>query len=687
MTVKEIEEVLARTLGVGGLPQPVAFDPTRVRALADLCSQLRATSAELSRRQGEAHSAAMSAESRYLAGMGIELIEQTQSSLIKAVQQVLTDSPRPPPPRARPSRQPRVVVGLAATGHGASLSILDRESGLVRSGTLERFCREKHSLLFAAAEAEDLTHPKSQIDHRINVVLTHAYGRFPPYRTVEAVLGDWFSHLAQGTGLTPGDVEVVATSESHFAFCESRLGNRLTEWFPAARVRADLEHHAIHQAQAAWGSGWSDCAVLTEDTCGEALPRLFGRKICATLGSFDGGVVSVLSEFLFPHQSIGLVYATVTAHLGLRQGQEGKTMGLAPYGCEALWRRMQQFLTLKDDGSFDFIHPVALRELLRTWVPERKVGDKSAFDPRHFDVAFAAQRFTELTLTNAFRAARERTGQRRLAYAGGVALNSVANEAARRAADIELYVFPNAGDEGHSLGCAMLAAFGDAGWSRTSFPVPMSEYLGPAYGERDVHQAVASYGGLIVEHGASPLDVARMLAAGLVIARFAGSSEFGPRALGNRSILADPRPIGMRDYLNHVVKRREWYRPFAPAVLAEEVSEWFDLPPGATSPHMLRVVQVLPARRDRIPAVLHVDGSARVQTVGSENEDFRALLCGFQEVTGVPILVNTSFNLDGQPIVESPRDAMDCLVNSSLDGLFFADVSLLVLKRPPRGAV
>ncbi len=389
-----------------------------------------------------------------------------------------------------------------------------------------------------------------------------------------------------------------------------------------------------------------------------------------------GGGQHVLREFCYPEQSAGLIYACVTEHLGFRFGQEGKTMGLAPYGRPDLYEVLRKHLVLRDDGGFQFLPVEQLREILRAYVPRRRSVDAPLL-LRHQDVAFAGQSVLEQIVANAWGAALRLTGQDTLVVAGGVALNSVANETAFRAArPARLYISPNPGDTGHALGAALLGAYEIAGWpARTT---ELTDYLGPTYSHDEISEAVRASGADVTTCSEPERLAAQVIANGHILARFDGRAEFGPRALGNRSILCDPRRSDMKDFLNARVKHREAFRPFAPSVLEEEAGAWFDS--DQRNPYMLRVVSVLPGKRSVIPAVVHVDGSGRVQTVGAENRGYRKIIEAFRDLTGVPLVLNTSFNVDGQPIVETPAQAVACFLGTEIDVLA---IGVFLLSKKP----
>lgn len=576
----------------------------------------------------------------------------------------------------RSSRRPRNILGLASTGHGASLAYAGAD-GLIRATVLDRWVGEKHVLLFSADEDRDIRNPQSEIDKGIWRILAYGFGRFPTTRVFEEIIDDWVVWFLSDLGLKARDIDLVVASDSHFALCPLRLGSRLNEWFPAAAVFTGIEHHAIHQRQAFWQSGFEEAAVLTLDTCGEELERLGGRKLCGTISRMDAkGRCDELAHFFFPDQSIGYLYDAVTHHVGFVQGDEGKTMGLAPYGNSEFFDEIFPHLFLRDDGTFDFMPFDEFTARMKNYVPERE--SRAEITPRHENVAYAVQKITELTVTNAFRAAQRLTGLKKVAYAGGVALNSVANQAAWVSTQPEeLYIATNPGDTGHALGCALFGAHELAGWPPLLKEVP--EYLGPNYEPAVMEAAARAAGGPMLRPLDAETRLARCIAQGYITARFSGRSEFGPRALGNRSILCDPRRPDMKAHVNARVKHREGFRPFAPAVLEEHTTAWFEL--DERSPYMLRVVPLRQERRGLVPAIVHVDGTARTQTVNRlENPGLHGVISEFYRMTAVPMVLNTSFNVAGKPIVETPEDAVRCFLSTEIDVLGLGP--FILSKRP-----
>lgn len=570
--------------------------------------------------------------------------------------------------RATPLSGVRHVVGIGCTLHGASLAYVNAD-GVVRASVLDRWTGQKHTLMVSEAEAREYMSGDASTDTKLSGLIQMAYGRIPPYRVFETDFQPWLEWLLRGLDVKMEDIDLVVTSPSHVATTKDRLGPHLNRWFPNARVVLDVEHYPIHECQAFWQSGFEEAAVLTLDNCGEDLERLGSRKGAGTISIMRrDGTCRIIREFLFPESSSGLLYSMFHGHVGFKEGEEGKTMGLAPFGGPELYHRLRPRLRLYDDGSFDFMNQKELGPVLWSYVPSRP-NHKSLILPRHENVAYAAQALLEDIVTNAFNATVKLTGLRDMVYAGGVGLNSCANEKARVAAGINrFYVAPNASDTGQALGAALYGAYEVGGWTPRTSELP--EYLGPPYTETEVEAAARS----TTYHVTRPADPARalahLIAQGLITARWDGGAEYGPRALGNRSILADARQPWMKDYLNERVKFRETFRPYAPTVLAEHATEWFDMGDDPHSPYMLRVVDVPTDKAERIPAVIHVDGTARVQTLTrAQNPGYYAVVEAFHEMTGVPVILDTSFNLAGKPIVETPQDAVDCFNATLIDAL------------------
>ena len=430
-----------------------------------------------------------------------------------------------------------------------------------------------------------------------------------------------------------------------------------------------LDHHLCHAASTVLVSPFERAAVMVVDGASEAHTTMLA---CA-----DREQIRVLARVPLPH-SLGQFYAAVTSYLGFKPDHdEYIVMGLAAHGTPRFAQTLrEQVLRTVPEGAFrlntrllDF-HLARQRifssEFLRLFGPARRPDEEVL--PRHQDMAASAQTVLEETLLHLARHLRALTQDHRLCLAGGVAYNCVANSRLLQDAGFdELFVPPAAGDSGAALGAALWLTQRRGGLS--SSMVMRTASWGPQFSE-DVCRAVLEDAGLAVERlDEAPLceKVAGELAAGRLVFWFQGRMEWGPRALGNRSLLADPRREDMRALINLKVKLREPFRPFAPSVLEERAGDYFDL--AGPSPFMLRTARVQPSMKGVIPAVVHVDGTARVQTVDVEsNPRYRRLLESFARRTGVPVLLNTSFNVN-EPIVCTPREAVDCFLRTDVEWL------------------
>ncbi|HUC10110.1 MAG TPA: carbamoyltransferase [Stellaceae bacterium] len=453
------------------------------------------------------------------------------------------------------------------------------------------------------------------------------------------------------------------------------------------------EHHQSHAASAFFPSPFEDAVVLTMDGVGEwaTTSMAIGR----------GNRLDMLKEMHFPH-SLGLLYSAFTYYIGFKVNSgEYKVMGLAPYG-EPKYVQviLDNLIDLKPDGSFridldyfDYCTGLQMTNDRFAALFGRPVRRPDQWmDSFHMDIAASIQRVTEEIVLRLTRAAARETGFENLCLAGGVALNCVANgKVLRDGAFKRVWVQPAAGDAGGAIGAALSAYHGYADQPRVlngALDGMAGGYLGPEYDQDDIECRLAAAGARFEVVGEQGLigTVADGLAAGLAVGWHQGRMEFGPRALGARSILGDARSPTMQKILNLKVKYRESFRPFAPAVLREDVADWFEI--DSDSPYMLLVADVRKDRqrqmteeerqlfgidklntiRSEIPAVTHVDYSARIQTVHREtNPRFHALLTAFKERTGCPVVVNTSFNVRGEPIVCTPEDAFRCFMGTDLD--------------------
>ena len=478
---------------------------------------------------------------------------------------------------------------------------------------------------------------------------------------------------------------------------------KIAEGFPAEKLLF-TEHHLAHAASAFYPSPFEEAAVLTMDGVGE--------WATSTLAIGRGKDLKIHKEMHFPH-SLGLLYSAVTYYLGFKVNSgEYKVMGLAPYGEPRFAATMLEHLVdLKADGSFrlDQRYFDYATGLTMTNARFAALFGEPARQPEkqltqfHMDMAASVQAVTEEIVLRLARAIRAETGLRNLCLAGGVALNCVANGKLLREGIFDgLWIQPAAGDAGGALGAALAAHHLWADRPRRPRTPGRDDmqgaYLGPSFDRATTQGELAAAGAVFetVADEAALLDtVAAALAEGQAVGWMQGRMEFGPRALGGRSILGDPRSPSMQKLLNLKVKYRESFRPFAPSVLREDVADWFEL--DGDSPYMLLVADVRPelrramtdeeralfgidklnVPRSSIPAVTHVDYSARIQTVHAEtNPRYHALIARFKALTGCPVLVNTSFNVRGEPIVCSPADAFRCFMGSEIEMLVVGDCIL-----------
>jgi carbamoyltransferase len=455
---------------------------------------------------------------------------------------------------------------------------------------------------------------------------------------------------------------------------------------PFAGAIEYIEHHLAHLASAFYVSPFGDAAVVSVDG--------FGDFASAAWGAASGTALSLDGRVLFPH-SLGIFYQAMTQYLGFpHYGDEYKLMGLAAYGDQSCRHELEKLLALQRDGTFllnlqYFRHhkedisyewhggeptcgPLFSQALIDTLGPPR--SPDAPLEDRHRNLAFATQAIYEDAFFHLLNTLQRRNGHTALALAGGCAYNSVANGKIKdRTAFTQCYLQSAAGDAGGAIGAAY------AVWHRTGArSAPMSHaFWGPSFTDTEFAALLADQGSAIATEGCTVRRIdderelvgatAAAIADGLVVGWFQGRMEWGPRALGNRSILGDPRRADMKNILNLKIKRRESFRPFAPSILREAVADWFVRDDDV--PFMLQVIPIRPERRAQIPAVTHVDGSGRLQTVDrASNPRYYALIEEFSRLTGVPMVLNTSFN-ENEPVVCRPEEALDCFLRTKMDVL------------------
>jgi carbamoyltransferase len=550
-------------------------------------------------------------------------------------------------------REYRIAQGMDA----AAALVVDGR--LVAAAEQERFSRKKHTGDFPIDAIrfclEDSGISIGEIDE-----IAHGFD-YAPYREL---------YLRDGVS-----AELYQKVFSRDALLEQI--RRDLPGFPEAKVFS-VGHHLAHAASAAYTSGWDECLVIVNDAMGETESL--------SVYDFHDGKLERLRT-IGANDSIGILYSLVTLHLGFDfNSDEYKIMGLAPYGDPARFRPFfEKSVELRDDGSIriPILKQNRTREeresylATRAWLDQHLIPRRlhnHSVNSNHEDVAAALQECLERVVMHVCERFGRQTGLRRVALAGGVALNCTANgKLIRSGLFDEVYVQPVSGDDGVALGAALYRTSLVEKIPNHRFPAPL---FGPQYCQCEIETALRHFDGKIQWRRLDSLSdtcacAARLIADGRVIAWHRGRMEYGPRALGNRSILADPRRPEMRDRINAMVKKRESFRPFAPACSVEEAHRWFDVAPGIELPYMISVVDVRPEARALLPAITHVNGSARLQTVSeNDNPDFHALLLAVGETTGRQMVLNTSFNVKGQPIVNTPEEAIETFLGTGIEFLF-----------------
>lgn len=590
------------------------------------------------------------------------------------------------------------ILGISAYYHD-SAAVLLRDGTIIAAAQEERFSRKKHDASFPAHAIQYVLDEAGLDIDRLDAIAFYD----KPWLKFERLLET--SHAFAPAGLRSFLASMPVWIKEKL-FMKRNLWNEFSRIHGQALQRKPPllfpEHHLSHAASAFYPSPFPDAAILTVDGVGE--------WATTTIGHGDGNTLSLLKELCFPH-SIGLLYSAFTSFLGFKVNSgEYKLMGLAPYGDArgekvARYRELirENLIDLKDDGSlllnmdyFAFATGLTMccnsrwEALFRL----EKREAESALLQEHMDLALAIQQVIEEIMLRLAGTARRLTGSRNLVMAGGVALNCVANGHLVRSNIFEnIWIQPAAGDAGGALGAAYAIHHIWQGKKRHT-PEKSGDgmqgcSLGPAYADQEIERLCRRYEAPVHHWDRFEVlsqKVAKLLSQGKIVGWFQGRMEWGPRALGNRSILGDPRDPDMQKKLNLQIKYREGFRPFAPSVLADDAADYFDL--EGFSPYMLLVAPVVEGRRKRlpekyasldlyerlyclrsdVPAVTHVDFSARIQTVHREaNPRYWQLIADFKEITGYGLLVNTSFNVRGEPIVCTPEDAYRCFMRTGMD--------------------
>ncbi len=450
-----------------------------------------------------------------------------------------------------------------------------------------------------------------------------------------------------------------------------RIGNEIQQKLGIDKEILYCQHHLSHAASCFLVSPYEEAAVITADGVGEWTTTAWGVG--------RGTSIEMEKELRFPH-SVGLLFSAITAYLGFRVNDaEWKVMGLAPYGKPTYLEKFREIVDVKDDGSIR----LNLDYFAHTYSTTRTISDKWAdlfgqpqrpketeLSDFHRDIAHSGQKMVEEIMLKMATHVHKTTGMDDVCLAGGVGLNCVANWRILKESGFKnIFIQPAAGDSGGALGTAFYIHNTVLGNERT-FRMDHA-FWGPEFNNDEIREALdqanAQYE-LIEDEDELLLRSAQLIADGKVIGWFQGRLEFGPRALGSRSLVGDPRSNKMKDVINAKVKFREAFRPFAPSVLKEKAHEYFEMPEGMDAPYMLLVPKVRKEKHSVIPAVTHEDGTGRVQTVTDEHHGrYYRLIKKFGELTGVPVVINTSFNVRGEPIVCTPRDAYNTYVNTGID--------------------
>ena len=476
------------------------------------------------------------------------------------------------------------------------------------------------------------------------------------------------------------------------------FGTETDKFDPNLQKEQPIHHHLAHAASAFYPSGFESAAVLVVDGQGAYKDGAYNSTTIWKGSDRQLELVEMNPEPDFSTQSIGQFYSAITYFLGLGYLEEGKTMGLAPYGKSSdTYRWLKQYVKTSSDGSYEIVPGFTKALFWASSMNRTAWGEKTLLESRmldevngylgesrkkeepltqkFIDLAWASQAVFEDVIVGLVGRAKALTGEDHLCMSGGVALNSVANMKVVEAGVFSKIFFQAAaGDEGQALGKLMYRLHSEYQLPRTF--TMKNAYLGPEYENQMTVDALNRHKDSLQWTKLEREDLYEKTATSIseckIIGWFQGRSEIGPRALGNRSILADPRRPDMRDHINFKVKHREWFRPLAPSAILDRADEFFDL--RAESPFMIVVCNVKPDKRALIPAVTHIDGTARIQTVTrEENEKYYDVIKKFGELTGVPLLLNTSFNDAGKPIVETPEDAIAAFLGMNLDYLVIGD--------------
>lgn len=562
------------------------------------------------------------------------------------------------------------ILGISCFYHDAAACLLS-DGEIVAAASEEAFTRKKHDL---DLPVQAMRYCLDQAGIGIDDVKAIVYYD-KPFKKLERALSCHVEHFPKGLGI------FVRKMPSWFS-TQVRLPKVLERELGYKGSVLYSEHHLSHAASAFYCSGWEEAALLTVDGVGEWASSSYGVG--------EGTQIRLLGETRFPH-SLGLLYSAMTRYLGFKvNSAEYKVMGLAPYGEPRFVDKLRQLIDVREDGSFrldmryfefdagERMYNQRFEELLGH--PTFPLEGDSLSDFQK-DMARSLQVVVDDTMVKLATTVVQRTGKKKLCLAGGVALNCVANgEILRRAPVEDIFVQPSAGDAGGAMGAALVVWNGLL--KKPRLPRLPSVYLGPGFEDNAIQQVLDENKAVYQKLDRQELleRSAGLLTQGKVVGWFQGRMEWGPRALGHRSILGDPRHPEMRDIINSKIKMREGFRPFAPSVLEEDVSTWFQL--DRPSPYMLLVAPVQPGQPP-LPAITHVDGSARIQSISRQQDPlYYDLISAFKAQTGVGVIINTSMNVRGEPMVCSPLDAWLCFMRTGMDVLVAGSFLLMKEGQP-----
>ena len=595
------------------------------------------------------------------------------------------------------------ILGISAFYHDSAACILV-DGEIVAAAQEERFTRKKHDPSYPYNAIEFVLNYSNLKLSEVNQIVFFE----KPFLKFERLLETYVAFAPKGF-LSFSKAMPLWIKEKLFQ--KNLLFNHLKEHDENYKSDENMffsDHHLSHAASAFFPSPFEEAVVLTADGVGE--------WATTTVAVGKGHDLEIKKEIHFPH-SLGLLYSAFTYYTGFKVNSgEYKLMGLAPYGVPIHEDKIKQLIDIKEDGTFRldqkyFNYATGLtmtnNKFDDLFGQKRRNPDNEKLTQFHMDIAASIQKVTEEIMIKLAKSIRKEYGIKNLCLAGGVALNCVANGKILQEKIFDsIWIQPAAGDAGGSLGAALALWYIEQGNKRVVNPNDSMKgaYLGSEYSQKQIEKELQSIGANfeVLNYDNLIHQTSENLSNEKAIGWFQGRMEFGPRALGGRSILGDPRSEKMQKTLNLKVKYRESFRPFAPSILQEDLSNWFDI--NVDSPYMLLVANVnsnkqikmtdeqqklfgidkLNIKRSEIPAVTHVDYSARIQTVNKNtNKRYYDLISKFKEKTGCPVIVNTSFNVRGEPIVNTPTDAFNCLMGTELDYLVIGNCILDKIKQNP----